>query len=250
MFTVMYHSLLIGAALFVPIPFLDERLAAFLWKHMVADLAKHHGRKLTNEQLLALSYGYRLGLSDGCLFVARRLFREVLQEILFILEWRKAIYLASDAYYSGYLLNELFAYEGFDASKAAHYAMAMQKAKQGISMRLVQGVFRRTFRSGKGVLTSVAKWLSSITVGYVRTSWRRRKKGKGEGETEQQFESFFEMHRARFQEMLQGLIAHLQAGIGSLPKEHFEELRERLFDEIHALEKLDSSGTQAPFGGA
>jgi len=31
MFTVMYHSILIGAALFVPIPFLDEKLAIFLW---------------------------------------------------------------------------------------------------------------------------------------------------------------------------------------------------------------------------
>lgn len=34
MFTVTYHSLLIGAALFVPIPFLDDRMATFLWKHL------------------------------------------------------------------------------------------------------------------------------------------------------------------------------------------------------------------------
>src|SRR5687767_8110152 len=111
MFTVMYHSLLIGAALFVPIPFLDERLAAFLWKHMVSDLAKHHKRNLTTDQLLALSYQSRLGLSDGFLFFARRIFKEILQEVLFFLEWRKAATLAADAYYSGYLLNELFAYE-------------------------------------------------------------------------------------------------------------------------------------------
>ena len=59
MFTVMYHSLLIGAALFVPIPFLDDRMATFLWKHMVADLAKIHKRELTREQLLAFSYASR-----------------------------------------------------------------------------------------------------------------------------------------------------------------------------------------------
>ena len=134
MFTVIYHSLLIGAALFVPIPFLDDRLATFLWKHMVADLAKSHNRNLTKEQILALSYQSRFALSDGCMVVLLRIFRQLFQEILFWLEWRKAINLASDAYYSGFLLNELFAYEGFDPAKTGQYAVALQKAKQGVNM--------------------------------------------------------------------------------------------------------------------
>lgn len=236
MFTVMYHSLLIGAALFVPIPFLDDRLATFLWKHMVADLAKIHKRNLTNEQILALSYSSRFALSDGCMVVLVRVFRQLFQEILFFLEWRKAIHLAADAYYSGFLLNELFAYEGFDPAKVGQYAIALQKAKQGVNMKLVQGVFRANFRSSKGVLTSVVKWLSSITVGYVRDSWARRKKKSLEGASEQQMENFFEMHRSRFQTMLRELIASLQAGIWALPQEHFEELRERLFTELRNIE--------------
>ena len=237
MFTVMYHSLLIGAALFVPIPFLDDRLATFLWKHMVSDLAKSHKRSLTTEQLLALSYHSRFALSDGCLFVAKRIFREVLQEILFFLEWRRAINLAADAYYSGYLLNELFAYEGFDAAKTRQYAVALQRAKLGINTKLVQGVFKSTFRSGKGLLGSVVKWLSSITVGYVKDSWvRRRNKRNADPVSEQQLENFFEMHRSRFQTLLKDLIASLQTGIGALPQEHFDELRNRLFDEVQNLE--------------
>src|SRR5688572_32773754 len=181
MFTIMYHSLLIGVALFVPIPFLDDRLATFLWKHMVSDLAKSHNRNLTREQLLALSYQSRFALSDGCMFLIRRFFRELLQEILFFLEWRRAINLATDAYYSGYMLNELFAYEGFDPAKAGQYAVALQKAKQGINTKLVKGVFRGTFRSGKGGLASIVKWLSSITVGYMKDSWTRRRNRKKAG---------------------------------------------------------------------
>src|SRR5919106_1771656 len=150
MFTVMYHSLLIGAALFVPVPFLDDRLATFLWKHMVSDLAKIHKRTLTKEQILALSYQSRFALSDGCIVVLTRIFRQLFQEILFFLEWRKAINLAADAYYSGYLLNELFAYQGFDPAKSEQYVRVIQKAKQGVNMKLVQGVFRANFRSGKG----------------------------------------------------------------------------------------------------
>jgi hypothetical protein len=237
MFTVMYHSLLIGVALFVPIPFLDDRLATFLWKHMVSDLAKSHNRNLTREQLLALSYQSRFALLDGCMFLLRRFFRELLQEILFFLEWRRAINLATDAYYSGYLLNELFAYEGFDRAKVGQYAVALQKAKQGINTKLVKGVFQGTFRSGKGGLASIVKWLSSITVGYVKDSWIRRKnKKKVKAASEEQMENFFEMHRSRFQTMLKELIASLQTGIGDLPQEHFDDLRELLFTEVRNLE--------------
>src|SRR5215216_2915162 len=228
MFTVMYHSLLIGAALFVPIPFLDDKLVAFLWKHMVSDLARNHKITLTREQLLTLSYQSRFALSDGCLLIGIRFFRELFQEILFFLEWRKAVNLASDAYYSGYLLNELFSYEGFDPTKSGRYAIALQKAKQGVNTKLVQGVFRSTFRSGKGVLASIVKWLSSITVGYVKNSWARRKNKKNAATaSEEQMEGFFEMHRSRFQELLKDLIAHLQSGIGGLPREHFDDLRNK-----------------------
>jgi hypothetical protein len=237
MFTVIYHSILIGAALFVPIPFLDEKLATFLWKHMVADLSKSHKKNLTNDQILALTYQSRFGISEGCLFALKRILRELFQEILFFLEWRKAITLATDAYYSGFLLNELFAYEGFDPEKAGQYAVALQKAKQGVNMKLVQGVFQSNFRSGKGVLTSVAKWLSSITVGYVKESWARRKSKKNlDRASEQQMENFFEMHRSRFQELLKDLIASLQSGIGNLPKEHFDDLKNKLFEELSQLE--------------
>ena len=236
MFTILYHSILIGAAFFVPIPLLDERMAIFLWKHMVSDLAKFHKRTLTKEQVVALSYQSRFALAEGCLFLLGRILKELFQEIFFFLEWRKAVNMATDAYYSGYLLNELFAYEGFDPAKSGQYAVAMQKARQGVNMKLVQGVFRAQFRSSKGVLTSLAKWLSSITVGYAKDSWARRRKKKTDGATEEQMENFFEMHKSRFQTLLQDLIASVQTGIGALPKEHFDELRERLFAEVRRME--------------
>jgi hypothetical protein len=237
MFTILYHSLLIGAALFVPIPFLDERMATFLWKHMISDLAKIHKRNLTREQILAFSYQSRFSVSEGCLFVVKRLFREILQEILFFLEWRRAINLAADAYYSGYLLNELFAYEEFDPARAEQYAAAIQKAKQGVNMKLVQGVFRAHFRSSKGALTSMVKWLSSITVGYARDSWTRRKNRRNGGAaSDEQLETFFEMHKSRFQTFLKEWIESIQTGIGALPKEHFEELKNKMFQELRRME--------------
>jgi uncharacterized protein (DUF697 family) len=238
MFTVIYHSLLIGAALLVPVPFLDEKLATFLWKHMVADLAKANNRTLTKEQILALSYQSRVGMSEGCLFLVGQLLKSIFRTIFFFLEWRRAIALATDAYYSGFLLNELFAYEGFDPLKASQYAVALQKAKLGVNMKLVQGVFRAQFRSSKSGFLSVVKWLSSITVGYARDSWARRKMGRNaEASSEQQMENFFEMHKSRFQELLKDLMISLQSGIVALPKEHFDDLRNKLFEELRKLDE-------------
>jgi hypothetical protein len=203
---------------------------------MISELAKSHNRTLTKEQVITLSYQSRFALSEGCLLLLGQLIKAIFRTVFFFLEWRKAINLATDAYYSGYLLNELFAYEGFDPAKSAQYAIAMQKAKQGVNTKLVQGVFRSHFRSSKGVLLSLGKWLSSITVGYAKESWARRRKKKTDGATDEQMENFFEMHRSRFQTLLQDLIASVQTGIGALPKEHFEELRERLFAEVQNLE--------------
>ena len=49
-------------------------------------------------------------------------------------------------------------------------------------------------------------------------------------------ENFFEMHKTRFQTLLQDLMESVQSGIGALPKEHFEELRNRLFEGLGRLE--------------
>ena len=236
MFSVLYHSILIGAALFVPIPLLDERIAIYLWKRMISELAKSHNRTLTKDQVITLSYQSRFALSEGCLLLLGQLIKAIFRTVFFFLEWRKAINTATDAYYSGYLLNELFAYDGFDPAKSGQYVIAMQKAKQGVNMKLVQGVFRAQFRSSKGVLLSLGKWLSSITVGYAKDSWARRRKKNTDGATEQQMENFFEMHRSRFQTLLKDLIDSIQTGIGALPQEHFEELKNKMFYEIRQVE--------------
>ena len=236
MFIVMYHSSLIGAALFVPLPLLDETLATFLWRHIVADLAratKGTLRRIKSCPFIRVPIGVLGGLPAPSLVGLQGFF----QEIFSFLERRKAINLATDAYYSGLLLNELSAYEGFDPAKSGQYAIAMQKAKPGVNMKLVQSIFRTQFRSSKSGFLSVVKWLSSITVGYAKASWpRRRNKKNAENVSQRQCDGFFEMHKSRFQELLKDLIASLQSGIDGLPKGHFDDLRNKLLEELRKLE--------------
>ena len=47
---------------------------------------------------------------------------------------------------------------------------------------------------------------------------------------------FFEMHRSRFQTLLKDLIDSIQTGIGALPQEYFEELKNKMFYEIRQVE--------------
>ena len=131
MFSVLYHSILIGAALFVPIPLLDERIAIYLWKRMISELAKSHNRTLTKDQVITLSYQSRFALSEGCLLLLGQLIKAIFRTVFFFLEWRKAINMATDAYYSGYLLNELFAYDGFDPANPDSMSYPCKKPNKG-----------------------------------------------------------------------------------------------------------------------
>lgn len=237
MFTVMYHSLLIGASLFAPLPFLDEKLAAFLWKRMVSELAKNHKRTLSQEQLAALSYQYKFVLSGGCLYVLKRIFKQISQEVIFFLEWGKALDMATDAYYSGYLLNELFSLDTFDPAKIDRYAVAMQNAKKGFNKKLMRGVIKGTFQSSRGVLWPIVKWLTSLAVDSIKGLGRglRRRKDPAFDEN---MGSLFEQNKAKLESLISQLKTHFDEGLGGVPAQHFEELKKRMYEELRAREVL------------
>lgn len=236
MFIVMYHSLLIGASLFAPIPFLDEKLAAFLWKRMVSELAKSNKRTLSEEQLAALSYQYKFVLSGGCLYVLKRIFKQISQEIIFFLEWGKALDMATDAYYSGYLLNEIFSSEEFNPAKIGHYAVVMQKAKKGFNMKLMRGVIKGTFQSSRNVLWSIVKWLTSLATEPIKELGKRALGRRGDPVFEERMGGFFERNKAKLDGLIGELKTHFDEGMGGVPAQHFDELKSRMFAELQVHE--------------
>jgi hypothetical protein len=232
MFTIMYHSLLIGASLFAPIPFLDEKLAAFFWKRMVAELAKSNKRTLGEEQLAALSYQYKFVLSGGCLFVLKRIFKQISQEVIFFLEWGKALDMATDAYYSGYLINELFSSAQFDPANIDRYAVAMQNVKKGFNMKLMRGVIKGTFRSSRGALWSIVKWLTSLATEPIKELGKRALRRRDDPAFEERMGGFFERNKAKLDGLIAELKAHFDEGLGGVPAQHFEELKNRMYEEL------------------
>ncbi|HUG34050.1 MAG TPA: hypothetical protein VMJ90_04730 [Anaerolineales bacterium] len=236
MFIIMYHSLLIGASLFAPIPFLDEKLAAFLWKRMVSELAKNHKRTLSEEQLAALSYQYKFVLSGGCLYVLKRIFKQISQEVIFFLEWGKALDMATDAYYSGYLLNELFSSDTFDHAKIDRYAVAMQNAKKGFNKKLMRGVIKGTFQSSRGVLWSIIKWLTSIAADTIKDIGKRAIRRRNDPAIEKSMGGFFEQNKAKLESLINQLKTQFDEGLGGVPAQHFEVLKNKMFAELQVHE--------------
>jgi hypothetical protein len=156
---VAYHTILIGTSPLIPVPFLDEWIMTHVWRHMVSELAKSYGCQLSSVQVRQLAYQNQFNCSQGCAAIIIYPLKEIIGEILFWLEWRRGVNLATSAYYSGYLLNVLFAIETFDPRRASQYQEAIQTAIKGTNSKLVRKVIRGTFLSGKGAFKATFYWL-------------------------------------------------------------------------------------------
>ena len=120
-FILLYHTILIGIAPLIPIPFVDEWIVAYLWKHMISEIAKRHGVKLSKAEIYQLTNQKK----PGCLTVFSsmiiRPIKELFREIFFWLEWKRGIDLATSSYYFGYLLNYIFEQGYYQPEFASKY---------------------------------------------------------------------------------------------------------------------------------
>lgn len=248
MFIVMYHVVLIGIAPLIPIPFLDDALITFLWQHMVSGLANSHTINLNKSQIKQLNHQSKFACSDGCLFIINRIVRQFIPWW----EWSRGVSLATDAYYTGYLLNELFSSGIFDSNKVDKYSIAIGKAREQVNVNLVKGAIVSTFRSGRGIVISITRWLSRLAMSYIKATiklvWRLAKdfwyrKSRDENEESRTAQAamgnLFEDDSPKFENLINELASHLQDGIGKLPTEHFTDLRSKMFNELSKLESLN-----------
>lgn len=250
MFIVLYHVILIGIAPLIPIPFLDDVLVNFLWKHMISGLANSYNIKLNKIQITQLSYQSKSTCSEGCLFIVNRIIRQFFAWW----EWSRGVRLATDAYYSGYLLNEIFSSGTFDANKVREYGIAIDKATKQVNVNLVRGVIISTFRSSSGIVKSLTKWLSRLAMSYLRTTlklfwslardflYRKERVEREETKAAQaELSRLFEQTRPEFEGLINELASHLQDGLGKLPKEHFTEIRNKFYAELDKLKNTNTS---------
>jgi hypothetical protein len=244
----LYHAILIGASPLIPVPFLDESIAAYFWRHLVEEIAKLHAIKLSKEDVRQLANQQGAGCANGCSTLIILPLREIYREIFFWLEWRRGIDLATKAYYYGYLLNITFEKVAFQSQDIPKYRLAIQRALAGVNTRLLREVIAHTFYSSRGLVRAVTAWLFRFSRYYLKLALRfipqkasylwariRRKKRLEPSQAkdrERKLDSFFEEAQPKLNDLTAELVESLSKGIGSIPGEHFDTLTRGLVLEL------------------
>jgi hypothetical protein len=240
------YTILIGAAPLIPIPFVDEWIAAYLWRRMIADLAKKHGVKLTKREVFQLSDQKKSGLMGIIISYVVRPIKELFREIFFWLDWKRGIDLATRTYYHGYLMNFIFETGNYNPEHAAKYKPAIQHALKGANTKLLRGIILKTFTSSKEIIRTVRIWLFQFGKYYLKLTKNSTKqkikyvfskitkaKALYESErTEGDINDYFDEARPTLNDLIPPVLESLYSGIGSLPKEHFDILCSKLIQEL------------------
>ncbi|MDP1624350.1 MAG: hypothetical protein Q8L64_01125 [bacterium] len=246
-FILLYHTILIGVAPLIPIPFVDEWIVAYLWKHMISEIAKRHGVKLSKAQITHLINQKK----SGCLTVFSsmiiRPIKELFREIFFWLEWKRGIDLATSSYYFGYLLDYIFEQGYFQPEFASKFELAIKKSMVGANTRLVREIISKTFYSSKGIVRTVSSWLFQFGKYYLKLATKTfankikrifvkftNKKAPIELiKNDIELDDFFNETRPKINDLILPMLDSLSSGIGNLPKEHFDRLKNNLTQELN-----------------
>jgi len=244
-FILLYHTILIGVAPLIPIPFVDEWIVAYLWKHMISEIAKRHGLTLSKDEIYQLINQKKTGCFAVIGPMIIRPVKELFREIFFWLEWKRGIDLATNSYYFGYLLDYIFEQGCFQREFSSKYEVAIKKSMAGANTRLVREIISKTFYSSKGIVRAISSWLNQFGKYYLKLATKTfadkikrgfvkltNKKAPVEPiKNDIELDDFIRT-RPRINDLILPMLESLSSGIGNLPKEHFDMLRNNLTQEL------------------
>lgn len=214
------HAVLTGLTPLIPVPLLDDLVKSYFRKRLVRSLAASAGRTLSVEELDLLTSEGEGGCLRGCvatviIYPLKKLFRK----IFFFLEWKRAVDLTSRTYHFGYLVGHaLRRRAGAPSLLDTHGARAVQQAIEAVCreapIKPLESAVSGTFRKSKSVLLVAATLLSRAL---------RRQPPQPERVAEA-----IESVEPEEERELQPVVTRLQRSIGSIPEEHFRNLRAAL----------------------
>lgn len=221
---IITHAVLVGLTPLIPIPLVDDLVKGYFQRRLVRSLAASHGRQLSQEDVAVLTQDRGSGCLSGCLGQVFILpLKLIFRKILFFLEWKRAVDLASHTYHQGYLLDYALG-EGWLAAtqpdararSADEIRTALEAVCRESPIRPVETAIKAAFNQSKSMLRGGAKVLEQ--------AFRRVTGRPDEGQlTETVAAVETEETRA-----IESVVSRLQKSIEAIPDEHFRYLRERL----------------------
>lgn len=216
------HAVLTGLTPLIPVPLVDDVVKGYFRRRLVRSLAAGAGRTLTDEEADALASEGEGGCLRGCVVSAVVYpLKAVFRKVFYFLEMKRAVDLTSRTYHFGYLIGyALRRREDGRSLLDAYGARAVSEAVEAVCreapIKPLESAVGGTFRKSKGVLRAAASLLD------------RSLRGQTSRTRPEQVAEAIERVEPEEEREIQPVVTRLQRSIGSVPDEHFRNLRERL----------------------
>lgn len=229
---IITHAILSGAAILVPIPFVDDFIVAAIRQNQVRMLAKQHGLSVSPAEVRLLAGVDSDGCWQGLLAVLKYPFK-IVRQFVKILEVKKSVEAATHTYYSGLLLNEVMRNGWYQRERFGMIHQAIQHVKRDANQELVKEIFRSALIVNQENFTLLTGW-GRQTLSYLVASsqfrikglfWRIRLIRKTVQESP---ESLFERQPPQITALAQQIYANLNEQLLGKPQAQRQEMFERL----------------------
>ena len=246
---ILTFTILVGSAGLIPVPFIDEFIALQLKRRMVYSLARLSKVDISRGEISQLAGSSYPGWSGGCLSTITYPMREAFREVLPWLEWRRAINLATETYYTGVLFWEILSSGSFQPGQAREYRIVIKRVQTGADLRLVASLIEKTFKTGGKNIATTYSWIWRFFYHYYKQSGRyllvKTRSLVSKRLSHRAFvkllnrmekldpEQLIENARPEVNQLTGKLVQNLNGGLGTLGPEHISLLRQRLFAELY-----------------
>ena len=218
--TLITHAVLTGLTPLIPVPLVDDLVKSYFRKRLVRSLAASAGRSLGEEEVDGLTAEREGGCLRGCAVSALVYpLKSVFRKVFYVLEWKRAADLTSRTYHFGYLVGHAVrpragGPSALDLRGARAVGEAIGAVCREAPIKPLETAIGGTFRKSKDVLSGAAALLTrSLRRAPARPAEVAAAVEQVEPEEERELEP---------------VVTRLQRSIGSVPEEHFRNLRRSL----------------------
>lgn len=218
--TLITHSVLVGLTPLIPVPLVDDLVKSYFRKRLVRSIAASAGRSLSEEELDGLTAEREGGCLRGCaVAVLVYPLKAVFRKVFYFLEWKRAADTTSRTYHYGYLVGHALRPRADGASPldlrgARAVGEAIEAVCREAPIKPLETAIGGTFRKSKDALSGAAALLTrSLRRAPARPAEVAAAVERVEPEEERE---------------LDPVVTRLQRSIGSVPEEHFRNLRRNL----------------------
>lgn len=218
--TIVSHAVLTGVSALIPIPLLDDAVKTYFQRRLVRALAHSRGVVLSPEEVKTLADDAGGGCVSGCVgTVVFYPIKKIFRKIFFVLEWKRAVDLASLNFHRGFLLDHALGQPWLAPAghrTVADLRAAVDQVVRETPTKPVEESIRATFRQSKSALVGAASLI------------QRTLSGLGGKPTAEKVGPAVESIEEEEERQVEGVVSSLAGRINALPKEHFESMRRRL----------------------